>query len=179
MAKLSDVQKNNIIAKWNTGEYTKTELAKVYKVSEKVIRNIVGKEEPTNAHIVEAQVMIEKVKKSEKSPNEIKAIEQAVKYRLEKEFKQDNNKLKIYDTVNSILEKVNETLLKGKAQKVVLEGYGKGMTASKVVDYDLQTEHLEKAMATVERGAKIWGVMQDKQGNTDLNPNNEVIIEIE
>lgn len=30
MAKLSDRQKKNILAKWHTGEYSKTDLAKLY-----------------------------------------------------------------------------------------------------------------------------------------------------
>lgn len=41
MAKLSDRQKNNIIAKFKTGTYTNIQLAKAYKVSEKTIRNII------------------------------------------------------------------------------------------------------------------------------------------
>lgn len=42
MAKLTDRQKNNIIAKWNTGSYTKTQLAKFYKVDESTIRKVIN-----------------------------------------------------------------------------------------------------------------------------------------
>ena len=87
MAKLSQVQKNNIIAKWSTGQYTKVQIAKAYKVTEKVIRELVGKEPPSNADIVEAGVFFEKAKKSDKSTSEINAIEQAIKYRLELEYR--------------------------------------------------------------------------------------------
>ena len=71
MAKLSDRQKNNIIAKWKTGQYTKIALAKTYKVDEKTIRKITENIEPKNADFVEATLMLEKAKKSELSPIEI------------------------------------------------------------------------------------------------------------
>jgi len=56
VAKLTDRQKNNILAKWNTGSYTKTQLAKTYKVSEKIIRNLVGntKTKKGNIYIIQA-----------------------------------------------------------------------------------------------------------------------------
>ena len=72
MAKLKDRQRKNIKAKWNTGQYTKTQLAKTYKVDEKVIRNLVGKENPKNADIVEASVMLEGDKKALKNPIEVR-----------------------------------------------------------------------------------------------------------
>ena len=78
MAKLSDRQKKNIIALYKTGEYNKTQLAKKYKVDEKTIRNITENAEPSNADIVEAGVNYEVLKKSVKSPTEIKAIEKVV-----------------------------------------------------------------------------------------------------
>jgi uncharacterized LabA/DUF88 family protein len=40
MAKLSDRQKKNILAKWHTGEYSKTDLAKLYKVDESMVRKM-------------------------------------------------------------------------------------------------------------------------------------------
>lgn len=119
MAKLTDRQRGNIVAKWNTGQYTKTALAKTYKVTEKVIRELVGKDEPTNSHIVEAQLLIENVKKSEKSPIEIQAINQAVQYRLKEQYADDNKRVKIYDLTDKLLDKVSDFLEKGKKQVVV------------------------------------------------------------
>ncbi len=98
MAKISDRQKSNIIAKWDTGEYTKTSLAKLYKTSESNIRKIVGKEEPRNSHLVEAGVMLETLKKCENNANEIQAIDSAIKQRLKIDFDKDNLKVKIYET---------------------------------------------------------------------------------
>lgn len=119
MAKLTDRQRSNIIAKWNTGQYTKTALAKTYKVTEKVIRELVGKEEPINSHIVEAQLLIESIKKSEKSPIEIQAINQAVQHRLKEQYADDNKRVKIYDLTDKLLDKVSEFLEKGKKQVIV------------------------------------------------------------
>lgn len=78
MAKLSDRQKNNILAKWHTGQYAKTELAKVYKVDEKTIRDIVDKQKPRNAEIVEVGAKLEILKKSEKTPIETAEINKAI-----------------------------------------------------------------------------------------------------
>ena len=124
MAKLSDRQKTNIHAKWNTGQYTKTQLAKSYKVDEKVIRNIVGKEEPTNAHLVEASLMIEGAKKSLKSPTEVREIDNAIEYRLKKEYAEDNKRVKIYDTSFEILNTINGILKKGTIEEKISIGDG-------------------------------------------------------
>ncbi|WP_034255379.1 hypothetical protein [Aliarcobacter lanthieri] len=124
MAKLSDRQKNNIIAKWKTGQYTKSALAKTYKVDEKTIRNITENIEPKNADFVEATLMLEKVKKSELSPIEITEIDKAVKYRLEKEFSEDNKRVRIYDTSFKILDAIDGILKKGKVEEKVSVGDG-------------------------------------------------------
>lgn len=54
MAKLSDRQKKNILAKWHTGEYSKSDLAKLYKVDESMIRKMLrdnlGIETKTKLH---------------------------------------------------------------------------------------------------------------------------------
>ena len=50
MAKITERQKSNIIAKWNTGEYTKVELAKYYKVSESAIRKVISGETKIKTH---------------------------------------------------------------------------------------------------------------------------------
>ena len=64
MAKLTDRQKVNIQSKWDTGNYTKSELAKQYRVDEKTIRKIVGTDDPKNVDIVKAQTELEFLKKS-------------------------------------------------------------------------------------------------------------------
>ena len=172
MAKLSDRQKNNIKAKWNTGEYTKTQLAKTYKVNEKIIRNIVGKEEPTNNHIVEAQMMLEKFKKSEKSPNEISAINQAVEYRLQKEFSDDNNKIKVFETTSAIIDGVKKLIKDGKAQKATTANIGDGIIEANIIETDLQASDYKNAMDTIDKASITLGVNQ-RHANQQINVNTQ------
>lgn len=186
MAKLSDRQKNNIIAKWNTGEYTKTQLAKTYKVSEKTIRDIVGKKEPTNTHIVEAQILLEKIKNSEKTPSEIAAIDQAVKHRLEKEFHIDNKRVKIYSITDKILEKVSEMLESGTKQIVakVKEFDGKASSESlDTVSVDLDPSDLKSMQETVDKASITNNTNARHAPKTEINNNqqnnNQKVIKVE
>ena len=78
MAKLTERQKNNILAKWHTGQFTKMELAKLYKVDETTIRRITDKQEPKNADIVKVGVALEIAKKAEKTPTETAEINKAI-----------------------------------------------------------------------------------------------------
>lgn len=174
MAKLTDRQKINILAKWNTGVYTKTELAKAYKVDEKVIRNIVGKEEPTNSHFVEAGLMLEKAKKSELSPIESHSVNNAIKYKLEKDYNSDNNKVKVFDATADILKGVHDLIKKGKSQKVVSGKFG-----SDVLDVDLQAIDYKNAIETVSEAGRVLGVIERfapkvevKQENNNAIQNN-------
>jgi hypothetical protein len=187
MAKLSDTKRANILAKWNTGQYTKTAIAKQYKVTEKVIREIVGKEKPTNTDFVEAQLSLEKLKKSEKSPNEIKAIDQAVEYRLKKEFSDDNKRIKIYDTADKILDRLNESLEKNTKQIVmkVKEYSPDGGTSESLdtVNVELNTTDYKNMADAVDKISVTQNV-NDRHApkgdvNVQANQVNETIIEIQ
>jgi len=174
MAKLTDRQKANIKAKWDTGEYTKTELSKAYKVSDVMIGKIVGKEKPANAHLVEAGVVYEKAKKLEKSSAEVVAIEQAVKHRLDKEFHEDNKRIKIYDTTSKILDKVNQALDKGQKQVVVkTKDYSKehgSVESLDTVEVDLDSSDLKNMMDTVDKASITMNVNQ-RHANSNINLN--------
>ena len=114
MAKISDRQKRNILAKWHTGEYSKTDLAKMYKVDEKTIRNITDKQDPQNADIVEAQTSLEIFKKSSKSPIEISEINKSVQSRLKAITDSDNLKIDIYEAQCLAVQRVKELLTNNK-----------------------------------------------------------------
>lgn len=124
MAKITERQKSNIIAKWNTGQYTKTQLGKLYKTSEANIRKMCENKEPENAHIVEAQLYLENVKKCEKSAIEVNEINKAVEYRLKKVYSTDNKTVKVYDTSFKILDKINSILEGGKVTEKINKGDG-------------------------------------------------------
>ena len=124
MAKLTDRQKINLIAKWNTGEYDKKQLAKLYKISDVMVGKIVGKEKPKHSDIVEASVLVEKAKKFDKSSTEVLAINQAVEYRLKNDYKDDSKRVRVYDTSFEILDTINGILKKGTIQEKVNVGDG-------------------------------------------------------
>ncbi|MFY4742576.1 hypothetical protein ACOTVT_03645 [Aliarcobacter butzleri] len=167
MAKLSDRQKNNIIAKWKTGQYTKSALAKTYKVDEKTIRNITENIEPKNADFVEATLMLEKVKKSELSPIEITEIDKAVKYRLEKEFSEDNKRVRIYDTSFKILDAIDGILKKGKVEEKVSVGDGVQQFEERYINAN-DTEKLANAVDKLS----ITTNVNQRHSNSQVNIQN-------
>lgn len=168
MAKLSDRQKNNIIAKWKTGQYTKIALAKTYKVDEKTIRKITENIEPKNADFVEATLMLEKAKKSELSPIEITEIDKAVKYRLEKEFSDDNKKVRIYDTSFKILNAIDEILKKGKVEEKVSIGDG----VQQFEERHLNANDTEKLANAVDKLSITTNVNQ-RHSTSQINVNTQ------
>lgn len=172
MAKLTDRQKNNIIAKWNTGSYSKTLLAKTYKTSESNIRKIVGTEKPTNAHIVEAHIELETFKKCEKSAIEVQAINQAVKYELNSAKYKEKNIENVHKNANELMDMIMTKARTGKAQKVITVGSGNGCSNSEVVEFDMQPEHYEKSVAGIEKIAKILGTVEEKPSVQIANQNN-------
>lgn len=168
MAKISDRQKNNIIAKWKTGQYTKSALAKTYKVDEKTIRNITENIEPKNADFVEATLILEKAKKSELSPIEIVEIDKAVKYRLEKEFSEDNKRVRIYDTSFKILNAIDGILKKGKVEEKVSIGDG----VQKFEERYLNANDTEKLANAVDKISVTTNVNQ-RHSNSQINVNTQ------
>lgn len=124
MAKLTDRQKNNIIAKWKTGVYTQRDLAKTYKVDVAIINRIVKEIDKENADLVEAGVLFQNAKKSTKSQQEIVEIDRAIEYRLKNEFREDNKRIKIYDTSFEILNTINGILKRGTIEEKISIGDG-------------------------------------------------------
>ncbi len=85
MAKLSERQKDNIRALFNTGNYSKNKIAKKYKVDEKTVRRIIGSQQPKHKDLVEEAVKIEVRKQAELLPNERRAVEAVVKEKTSQE----------------------------------------------------------------------------------------------
>lgn len=183
MAKLTDRQKNNILAKWHTGQYTKVELAKQYKVTEKVVRNIVGLEKPANGDIIEAQTALERFKKSEKSPSEIQAINNAVKDNL-KEY-QDKEKLRdnVFETGLEIVKGIKKLIQNGKAQKVTTANLGEGIIEANIIETELQAsdykqsaEGLDKVAITLEVAQRHAAAMKIDNTNAQQVVDNNLTV---
>jgi len=173
MAKLTARQKINIKAKWDTGQYTKEQLSKSYKVSDVMIGKIVGKEKPMSADIVEAGLLVEKAKKFGKSSAESSAIDNAIKYRLDKEFSDDKKRIKIYDLSNKLLDKVESILDKGTKQIAIkVKDYSKdgGSNESlQVVDIDLDTTDVKNLSETVDKQSVTQNVNARHAPKQDIN----------
>ena len=156
MAKLSDRQKKNILAKWHTGEYSKSDLAKLYKVDEKTIRNITDKQEPQNVDIVEAQTQLELFKKSSRSPIEIAEINKSVQSRLKAITDADKLKLDIYEAQSLAVQRVKELLTSNKKTVAMKLKNGEFDTVEKheieLSPQDLQTciDGIDKASITLK-----------------------------
>jgi len=178
MAKLTERQKSNIVAKYKTGQYTKAELAKSYKVDEKTIRNITKDVEPENAHIVEAQLIIEREKKSGKSPAEVREIDNAVKYRLEQEFNDDNNRVKVYDVTSKILDQVAKIMNNGTVQRIEKD-FKDGATLRKVVDHPLTPRDLKESMEAVDKASVTLNVNQRHAPKTEIKNTNGLMANFE
>jgi len=172
MAKITERQKSNIIAKWDTGEYTKVELAKAYKTSESNIRKIVGKKEPKNAHIVEAGVMLETLKKCDKSANEIQAIDNAIQQRLKIEFDKDNLKVKIYETQTKAIDKIKALLEDGKYKKPIKMKNG-DFDVIEHHEVDLTSTDYKNCIEAVDKASVTLGVNERfSQSQTQINNTN-------
>ncbi|WP_323586027.1 hypothetical protein [Aliarcobacter butzleri] len=168
MAKLSDRQKNNIIAKFKTGTYTNIQLAKLYKVDERTIRNITAGLSKDNADIVEAGVLLEKAKKSEKTPIEISEINKAIEYRLKQEFTEDNKRVRIYDTSFKILDTIDRILKKGKVEEKVSVGDG----VQQFEERYLNANDTEKLANAVDKLSITTNVNQ-RHSNSQINVNTQ------
>ena len=168
MAKLSDRQKNNIIAKWKTGVYTQRDLAKTYKVDVAIINRIVKEIEKENAELVEAGVLFMNAKKSTKSQQEIAEIDKAIEYRLKQEFTEDNKRVRIYDTSFKILDAIDGILKKGKVEEKVSVGDG----VQQFEERYLNANDTEKLANAVDKLSITTNVNQ-RHSNSQININNE------
>lgn len=150
MAKLTDRQKNNILAKWHTGQYTKTELAKMYKVDETTIRRITDKQEPKSADLVEAGAKLEILKKADKTPIETIEINKAIKKR--------ESELSIADEIESVA--LDGTLLNVKSIRRKIEAE----ELENMREHRDAQETLDKALVTAGKAPR--------HANTTINNTN-------
>lgn len=168
MAKLTDRQRANILAKWHTGEYTKTELAKQYKISITMIGKIVGKEEPNNSHIVEAGVLFENAKKFNKSLTEISAIDNAIKSRYERSQRTEEFIKKVDDLQFDLLEGIKTLLNKGTISKPIKLKNG-DFDVVEHIEHDLTPQDLHTMIKAVDDAAQTVGVSAKVKESININ----------
>ena len=145
---ISTRKKNMIIADWKTGKFKSYySIAKHHKINEKTAKKILDKIPHENSDVVEVCVVAESAKKSVKNPIELKAVENAVQERL-----------KVDEISNLLLDKMKIHLQNGKAQKVVTESIGEGGSSAAVIEYDLQADDYKKLADAVDKTSVTLGV---------------------
>lgn len=176
MAKLTERQKNNIVAKWKTGQYTLREIANLYKVDHKTIHRIVEDVPKENADIIEAQTQLEILKKSTKTPQEIAEINKSVESRLKAINDSDSLKLKIYETQISAVDLIAKLLNKQKKQVPIKvkqydsDGRVNGETV-KIVELELESSDLKNFVDSVDKASQTIKV-NERHANTTINNTN-------
>lgn len=139
-----------IIADWKAGRFKSYySIAKYHKINEKTAKKILDGIPQENADIVEVCAVAESAKKSVKNPIELKAVENAVQERL-----------KIHEISNTILQGIDKLAKGGKAQKVVTESNGELGSSATVVEYDLQADDYKKLADAVDKASLTLGVNQ-------------------
>ena len=176
MAKLTERQKNNIVAKWKTGQYTLREIANLYKVDHKTIHRIVEDVPKENADIIEAQTQLEILKKSTKTPQEIAEINKSVESRLKAINDSDSLKLKIYETQISAVDLIAKLLNKQKKQVPIKvkqydsDGRVNGETVE-IVELELESSDLKNFVDSVDKASQTIKV-NERHANTTINNTN-------
>lgn len=176
MAKLTERQKNNIVAKWKTGQYTLREIANLYKVDHKTIHRIVEDVPKENADIIEAQTQLEILKKSTKTPQEIAEINKSVESRLKAINDSDSLKLKIYETQISAVDLIAKLLNKQKKQVPIKvkqydsDGRVNGETVE-IVELELESSDLKNLVDSVDKASQTIKV-NERHANTTINNTN-------
>ena len=119
MAKLTLKQKENIKALFDTGNYSKNGLAKKYKVNEKTVRRIVGKEPPKHRDLVDKAIEVEVRKKAELKPSELRAVEKVIISRvntieIDNELMKENREIAkiLQETITAQQEDIDLTNIK-------------------------------------------------------------------
>jgi len=162
---ISTRKKNMVIADWKTGAYSLNALAKKHKISVNSVKKICTNVPQENADLVELCTEVESAKKCTKNAQEIKAIEEVV-----------NNRLKIHDVSNTILQGIEKLAKGGKAQKVVTESLGEAGSSATVVEYDLQAKDYKDLQDAVDKASLTLGVnprFAQNQVNIQNNNKNE------
>lgn len=176
MARLTERQKNNIVAKWKTGQYTLREIANLYKVDHKTIHRIVEDVPKENADIIEAQTQLEILKKSTKTPQEIAEINKSVESRLKAINDSDSLKLKIYETQISAVDLIVKLLNKQKKQVPIKvkqydsDGRVNGETVE-IVELELESSDLKNFVDSVDKASQTIKV-NERHANTTINNTN-------
>jgi transposase len=107
MAKLTDKQKELLIADYHTNSFSQRELAKKYNISLGTVSNLTKQVSPKNEHLVNAQMSI--LSAQDELPNEqMNAIMNTAQDKLKHTKLIYNNATKLADKLNTMTDQVDE-----------------------------------------------------------------------
>jgi predicted transcriptional regulator len=149
LARLSQKDKDLILADYHTGDYSQRELAKKHGVSIGTINKITKDVDPKNEHLVNAQIAL--LKGQSELPNEqMNAIMNTA-----------NDKVRrmglVFGGLEKLAQKASIAIDRGKAQKVVSGKFG-----TDVVEHELQSSDYKNYADALEKVGKSLGVIENK-----------------
>lgn len=171
MAKLSLRQKENIKALYHTGNYSKNQIAKKYKVDEKTVRRVIGSEQPKHGDLVEEAVKIEVRKKAELLPSEARAVDKVVKERTAIERMRDTivdtaHKIAVHTTTASVRQ-----LQKNSQSKNPTMDASELLTHNKVASEALKIATPKEEKPAVENHLNVAQLMSTEETNVEVTIN--------
>ena len=152
MARLTEEDKKLILADYHTGNYSQRELAKKHNVSIGTVNKLTKEINPQNEHLVNAQTAI--LKAQSELPNEqMNAVMNTASDKARRMGL-------VFGGLEMLAKKTNEFVEKGKAQKVVTEGNGKGYSSARIIESDFQSSDYKNLSDTYEKIGKSLGVIE-------------------
>ena len=142
----------NIIAKWKTGQYTKTLLSKKYGVSEGRVRAILKGIPKENENLVKIGVALEASKKYEKSTIEAQEIDKAIKAQIE-----------TIESDNKLISNNRKLLLE--SQKILSESF---------INKEINSSNIKNVTGAI----KDIEAVANPQAKTQVNVQNNTAINI-
>ena len=109
MARLTDKQRDQILADWSTGQWSQNQLSKRYSVSPATINKLCKDVEQHNADLVNTQTMIN-IDLVGKSESEVNSIHKAVDERTKHLMFFNNSALKNQNLYNKGLEAIEDEI---------------------------------------------------------------------
>lgn len=159
MARLTDKEKELILADYHTNKYSQRELAKKHNVSLGTINNLTKAIQPQNEHLVNAQVAI--LSAQSELPNEhLNSI-------MNTASDEARRKNLVFGGLENLAVLMNTTVANNKAQKVVT-----GKMGTDIVTTELQTSDHKNLADAYEKIGKSLGVI-DTTPTTLINNENK------
>lgn len=176
MPRLTEKEKDLILADYHTNKYSQRDLAKKHNVSLGTINKLTKDIEPQNEHLVNAQVTVLEGH-STLSNEQMNAV-------MNTANDEARRRNLVFGGMEKLAKLMNETVEKNKSEKVITEGVGKGYSKARVIETELQTSDHKNLADAYEKIGKSLGVIQSVpdvaiQNNQNTMPQINIKVENE